>query len=115
MIIVLGAGGSPVPAAGSTEAVEVTHHGQQERREILDDPVATVGDAPAAPRHIDAAACTGEGYIELAAVFGALGFVVAGEVVGVTAVDDIKDDDIVKLEALGLVDGGDEDALIEDI
>ena len=44
-----------------------------------------------------------------------MGFVIAGEVVRITAVDDIKDDDIVKLEALGLVDGGDKDALVEDI
>ena len=70
-------------------------------------------DACEALRHIEALACPGDGYVELAGILGNGRRVVAVEVAGVAVLHGIEDDDIVELQSLCFVYRRNEDAVFD--
>ena len=70
-------------------------------------------DACEALRHIEALACSGDGYVELAGILGNGRWVVTVEVAWIAVLHGIEDNDIVEFQSLCLVYRRNEDTVFD--
>ena len=70
-------------------------------------------DACEALRHIEALACSGDGYVELARILGNGRGIVAVEVAWIAVLYGIEDDDIVEFQSLCFVYRRNEDTVFD--
>ena len=94
-------------------SIEVLKNGVHETGELPRFHLSSHIDAREALRDVEAVLRPGDGHVELAGVFGNSIFIVAIEITGVAIVNSIEDNYIIELQAFRLVNGGNEDAVVE--
>ena len=70
-------------------------------------------DACEALRHIEALACPGDGYVELAGILGNSRWVVAVEVAWIAVLHSIEDNDVIEFQSLCFVYCRNEDTVFD--